>query len=97
MGLVTLICIYLGTWETTKRYGTDAVNDFELAKHGRYSQDMPAFSPFPLLVVTGACDNESLNTEGEFMFFIRRRYLWVGKVILLRETKESLQEQKTHS
>ena len=83
--VVTLVCCYLGLWETTKRRGTSDV----LAKTLKY--DVKAIAP--LLVATG----ETKLSDGHVTYTpdtpIRRYYFWffgyVAKLPYERELSSS--------
>lgn len=71
---VTLVCVYFGTWEATKRYGVPDCSDSFL----RYQQDAvhAAATPIPLIVTQDHCYLDDNNGDPTFRN-PRRYYVWI--------------------
>lgn len=72
--LVTLFCVYMGTWESTKRWGVPTSRFFDTPGH-----DVPkngiidATAVAPLLIGVDELD----VIDNSDLFYSRRYYLWL--------------------
>ena len=87
--VMTLLCAYFASWEATKRYGEKAVRERE-ASLGEITLSIQiehVHSPVPFFVVAGVTNSFTDATNGVSynIPFLRRYYLWFGKVVLVRE------------
>ena len=85
--MITLVCVYLGTWHTTKTFGIKAVVEREHVT--KYVARSPA--PFIVNIVHSRAANGQVNpddgyrNEGVVDEIIIRRYLWLGKLVLMKD------------